>query len=161
MIKAEEFAKKLSGEEFVCSAGWIDRFKLCHDISFRKVSGEARGVNNDMTTEWLTAMWSNVCKGFADNDIFNADETGIFFRLTPDRTLKFKGQKCVGSKLSKDRITVLACAKADRTEKRILLVIGKSKNPRCFKNVKSLPVHYSTNKKAWMTSDLSEVKLRH
>jgi hypothetical protein len=47
-----------------------------------------------------------VREGFAANYIFNADETGIFFRLTPDRTLKFKGEKCVSGKLSKDRITV-------------------------------------------------------
>jgi hypothetical protein len=102
-----------------------------------------------------------VHEGFAANDIFNADETGIFFRLTPDRTLKFKGGKCVGGKLSKDRITVLVCANSDGTEKMKLLVIGKSKNPRCFKNVKSLPVRYTANKKARMTSDLFEAELRH
>jgi hypothetical protein len=76
-------------------------------------------------------------------------------------TLKFKGEKCVGSKLSKDCITVLVCANVDGTEKRKLLVIGKSKNPRCFKNVKSLPVQYSANKTAWMTSDLFQAELRH
>jgi hypothetical protein len=86
IIKAKEFAKKLSGEEFVCSAGWIDRFKLRHNISFGKVSGKASGVISDTTIEWLTAVWPNVREGFAANDIFNADE--------------------------------------------------KSKNPRCFKNVK-------------------------
>lgn len=35
-----------------------------------------------------------------------------------------------------------------------ILVIGKSKNPRCFKNVKSLPTEYQANKKAWMTSEI-------
>jgi hypothetical protein len=62
IIKAEEFGKKLSGEEFVCSAGWIGRFKLRH-IFFGKVSGEASGVNSDTTTEWLTAMWPMCTKG--------------------------------------------------------------------------------------------------
>ena len=37
-------------------------------------------------------------------------------------------------------------------EKRDLLVIGKSKNPRCFKGVGSLPVDYYPNANAWMTS---------
>jgi hypothetical protein len=50
----------------MCSAGWIDRFKVHHNISFGKVSGEARGVINDTTTECLTAMWPNVREGFAD-----------------------------------------------------------------------------------------------
>jgi len=108
----------------VNSTGWVDRFKLCH-ISFGKVSGGARGVHSDTTTEWLNALWPIVRERYADSDIFNADETGIFFfRLTPDKTLKFKGQKCVGGKLSKDRIPVLLCASADGTEKRKLLVIG-------------------------------------
>jgi hypothetical protein len=35
-----------------------------------------------------------------------------------------------------------------------MFVIGKSKNPRCFKNVKSLPTEYVANKKAWMTSEI-------
>jgi hypothetical protein len=73
--------------------------------------------------------------------------------LTSDRTLKFKGEKCVGGKLSSDRITVLFCANAEGIEKRKFLVIGKSKNPKCFKNVKSLPLCYGANKEAWMTSD--------
>ena len=40
------------------------------------------------------------------------------------------------------------------------LVIGKSANPRCFKNVKNLPVPYEANSKAWMTSTLFEKWLR-
>ena len=42
----------------------------------------------------------------------------------------------------------------DGTEKCKLLVIGKSANPRCFKDVKSLPVDYKSNRKAWMTSEI-------
>ena len=38
--------------------------------------------------------------------------------------------------------------------RRKLLIIGKSTNPRCFKNIKSLPVDYTANKKAWMTNDI-------
>jgi hypothetical protein len=89
------------------------------------VSGEARGVNTETTTEWLTTVWPSIREGYADKDVFNADGTCIFFRLTPDRTLKFKGEKCVGGKLSKERITDLVCANADGSKKRNLLVIGK------------------------------------
>lgn len=44
----------------------------------------------------------------------------------------------------------------DGSEKLPLFIIGKSKKPRCFKNIKSLPVIYRANKKAWMTSVLFE-----
>jgi len=37
-------------------------------------------------------------------------------------------------------------------KKEKLLVIGKNKNPRCFKSVKCLPVDYYANTNVWMTS---------
>ncbi|GBL99631.1 Tigger transposable element-derived protein 4 [Araneus ventricosus] len=46
------------------------------------------------------------------------------------------------------------------SEKQKLIVIGKSQKPRYFKNVKKLPVHYKSNKKACMTSDLFQKYLR-
>ena len=39
-------------------------------------------------------------------------------------------------------------------EKVPLLVIGKSKNSRCFKNVKSLPCMYKAQEKSWMDSEI-------
>jgi hypothetical protein len=136
MVRAEELAKLFRDEEFLCSAGWIDRFKLRHNISCGKVSGEARAVNCETTAEWLSTVWPKMREGDPDSDIFNADETGLFFWLTPERTLKFKGEKCVGGKLSKDGVTVLVCANADATKKRKLFVIGKSKNTRRLKKCK-------------------------
>ncbi|KAL4119165.1 hypothetical protein QTP88_012011 [Uroleucon formosanum] len=40
------------------------------------------------------------------------------------------------------------------TEKLRPLLIGKSKKPRYFKQVKSLPLDYYGNKKSWMTSEI-------
>ena len=42
----------------------------------------------------------------------------------------------------------------DGSEKYPLLVIGKFKNPRAFKNVTHLPLNYDHNKKAWMTGKI-------
>ncbi|XP_060577655.1 tigger transposable element-derived protein 6-like [Ruditapes philippinarum] len=57
--------------------------------------------------------------------------------------------------MSKERITVALCASAEG-EKLKPIVIGKSENTRCFKNInkKDLLVHYYFNKKAWMTSNI-------
>jgi hypothetical protein len=79
--------------------------------------------------------------------------------MTPNKILKFKGEKCSGGKMSKDRITVLVIASMTGTVKKKLLVIGKS-NPRCFKNVKRLPVDYKSNRRAWMVSEIFEKFLR-
>ena len=72
----------------------------------------------------------------------------------PEKTLRVKGEKCMCRKLSKERVTVLVGANMSGSEKRKLLIIGKSKNPRCFKHVKNLPVEYDVNKKAWMSSEI-------
>lgn len=47
---------------------------------------------------------------------------------------------------------MFACSAAG--EKKELFVIGKSHSPRCFKHVRTLPVHYAANANAWMTGAL-------
>ena len=71
----------------------------------------------------------------------------IFFQALPDRTLDLKGEKCTGGKHRKVRFTRMSAASATG-EKLLLLVIGKSKNLRCFKNVKSVPYMYKAQKKS-------------
>ncbi|CAH0718342.1 unnamed protein product, partial [Brenthis ino] len=158
--KAEKFANQLGIIDFKASEGWLGKFKHRHQITYGKMNGEARDVDMNVTNNWISTVWPNLKMKYSPEDIFNADETGLFFKLTPDKTLKFKGEKCVGGKLSKERITVLVAANMSGTEKRKLLVIGKSKNPRCFKNIKQLPVTYKANKSAWMTSQIFEEEVR-
>ena len=78
----------------------------------------------------------------------------FFYKCLPDRTLTFKNEKCHGGKNSKERMTVMLAANMDGSQKLKPLMIGKFANPRCFKNVKSFPLMYRSNKKAWMTGVL-------
>lgn len=158
-VKAEEFAVILNKDSFKCNASWIQRFRSRHNIVHGKISGESAVVDRSITNDWVENVWPKLRAGYGDEAIFNADEMGLFFRLTPDRSLKFKGEKCSGGKLSKERVTVLVAANMTGSIKRKLLVIGKSKMPRCFKNIKNLPVDYDFNKKAWMTSTIFEKTL--
>ena len=95
---------------------------------------------------------------FAPEDIYNADETGLFFKLQPDRSLVYKGEDCRGGKRAKERITILPTSNMTGTDKLPLLVIHHALNPRIFqqKRIKhaSLPVDYHANKNAWMTSEI-------
>ncbi|XP_053406295.1 tigger transposable element-derived protein 4-like [Mercenaria mercenaria] len=54
------------------------------------------------------------------------------------------------------RVEVIRLSESE--EKIKPLVIGKSKNPRCFSGIKQdrLPVMYKSNKKAWMTGEIFE-----
>lgn len=96
----------------------------------------------------------SLLRDYEPHNIFNADETGLFFKYLPDRTLTFKDEKYHSGKHSKERITILVCANMSGTEKRKMFVIGKSIKHRCFSGVKSLPVDYAANKKAWTSAKL-------
>ncbi|GBP89083.1 Tigger transposable element-derived protein 4 [Eumeta japonica] len=147
-------------ENFECSSSWVQRFRARHNIVAKKVCGEAAGVPEGVTEKWLSHKWPALSEGYTPEEIFNADETGLFYNLIPDKTLKFKGEECKGGKLSKTRITLLVAANMSGSCKRKLLVIGKAKKPRCFKNIHSLPVTYENNTRSWMTSQIFEKWLR-
>ncbi|XP_050063138.1 tigger transposable element-derived protein 6-like [Aphis gossypii] len=57
-------------------------------------------------------------------------------------------------------LTILLVCNMTGTDKRRPLIIGKSKNPRCFRAVKTLPVDYYANSNAWMTSQIFTEFLR-
>ena len=160
-VKANELAKLLKLENFGCSASWIQRFRQRHGIECKKVSGEAAQVDTSICDKWICDVWPHLRAGYSDDEIFNADEFGFFYRIPPDRTLAFKNEKCSGGKYSKERLTVLVAANMSGTEKRKLLVIGKARKPRCFAKtrIESLPVDYTSNGKAWMTSKIFEETL--
>lgn len=84
----------------------------------------------------------------------------FFFKCTPDKTMHVKGEACHGGKRSKERITLLFCANMNGSEKLKPFMIGKSKTPRCFTGIKSFPLDYEGNRKAWMTSNLFESWLK-
>lgn len=152
--KAREVAESLGLETFKASNGWLEKFRTRHNISFKQICGEEKSVNLNEVTDWIGKLKS-FCEGYDDRDIFNCDETGLFYRALPDKTLCFQGEKCSGGKCSKERLTLLLCCNM-LGDFETPLVIGKAKKPRCFKNidVRKLCVSWKSNKKAWMTTDI-------
>jgi hypothetical protein len=95
-------------------------------------------------------------KGYLPEEVFNADETGLFWKRMPSRTYLTKSEKSApGFKVAKDRLTLLFCVNASG---RMIKpkVVYKSLNPRALKgkNNEHLPVYWSANKKAWVTASL-------
>lgn len=77
--------------------------------------------------------------------IYNVDETGLFWKALPSKTIVHNSQKSPpGYKVSKERITLMASANAAGTHKLKLVYIGTSKSPRSFKrsNMRLFPVIY-------------------
>ncbi|GBC19075.2 tigger transposable element-derived protein 6-like [Rhizophagus irregularis DAOM 181602=DAOM 197198] len=93
---------------------------------------------------------------FTPDQIYNIDETGLYYRMPPNQTLSSK--PVLGQKKDKTRITVLLGTNAIGTDKLKPWVIGNSKRPRPLSrvNFNHLPVHYRGNPKAWMNSEIFE-----
>ena len=143
---------ELDHDDFSASNGWLESFLKRYNIRLSALSGESAEVPMDVIEEW-TQRLPDILAGYDPKDVFNADETGLYFRALPDRTYAIKGDPCKGTKTAKDRITVLlACSAAG--EKLTPLVIGRSAKPRCFRKNDILPVIYRNNKKAWMTAKM-------
>lgn len=124
--KARQFADQLgySPNTFKGSNGWLDRFRNRHAISFRTISGESAFIDDSTIEEWTNRL-PTILDGFEAKDVFNADETGLFYRATPDRSLVLSKEECKGGKKSKERFTVLLCSNFTGTEKLKPIVIGK------------------------------------
>ena len=130
---------------------WFHRWKKRENIYHTKLHGEQAEADHEGAHSWLQTKWPELLGHYSSVDILNADETGLYFRALPVYTFALKTDKAKGTKTSKDRLTLLCCASM-AGEKKILLVIRKSKRPRCFKGVKKLPVNYEVKSNAWMSS---------
>ncbi|KAK8401007.1 hypothetical protein O3P69_002645 [Scylla paramamosain] len=134
------------GEEGACqfSDDWLHRFKVRHGIRKLDISGGSKSANLPSAEEFVDRFAKIVEEHhLMSEQIYNADETGLFYRCLPRTTLASESEGDVkGFKQSKDRLTVLCCTNMAGTHKVKLFMVGKHKKPRCFKNVNYLPVDY-------------------
>ncbi|XP_054060076.1 tigger transposable element-derived protein 4 [Rissa tridactyla] len=160
-LKANDFAQKLGHSDFKCSNGWLDRFKSRYGLVFRAQPIEAAATTTvNAPTPWYQNVLPYYLNDYQPKNMFFIQETGLLYQMLPYSTFAFKGETCSVGQLSKERITVAVGANMDGSEKLRLLVIGKNKSPRSFKDVKLLPVDYEANDMAWMTSEVFEQWMR-
>ncbi|KAK3916787.1 Tigger transposable element-derived protein 6 [Frankliniella fusca] len=138
--KAKEIAGKNGyGEDFTASNGWITRFQKRNEIKYRKISGESEAVDVVTVDAWKNDILPGVVRGYHPKDVFNCDELGLFYILLPEKSMTHRSETCHGGKHSKERVTILLACNQDGSEKLKPYMIGKSQNPRCFKNVRHFP----------------------
>jgi len=155
--KAVELHESLSNEkEFKASMGWIQKFKKRHSIRLLKITGEKLSTNDSSVPQFLESFMQFINDSdLVPDQIYNADESGLVYKFLQDKALVTHNEvSAPGHKLSKERITIMPCTNASGQHKLPLMIIGKSKTPRCFKNINLPRMHYRSSKNAWQTRSL-------
>ncbi|KAH6920604.1 hypothetical protein HPB50_028408 [Hyalomma asiaticum] len=106
--------------------------RACHRLTFRNVRGEPAEVVRETCEKWVSGELKERLAGYSLNEVFNANETALYFKLLANKTIiTFKGYACEGGERSQERITVV-CANATGSEWCRLLIISKAAKPHCF-----------------------------
>ncbi|XP_029777041.1 tigger transposable element-derived protein 1-like [Suricata suricatta] len=144
-------------EGFKASRGWFDNFKRRSGI--RSVARHREAVSSDATAaEAFAAEFQELMasEGYLPEQVFNCDETGLFWREMPKRTYVTEEESAApGHKPLKDRLSLLFCANASGDFKVKPLLVHHSENPRAFKKCQvqksQLNVLWRSNSQAWVT----------
>lgn len=135
------------------SNGWLESFKERVGLRSFRFHGEAQSANVEHVED-ERARLKSLLAGWDLCNVFNMDETALFYAMSPDRGLATTQHH--GQKQSKVRLTLAFTANADGTERLPPLIIGRAKRPRCFqkKTGEQLGFNYHSNSRAWMTGDI-------
>ncbi|XP_066471494.1 tigger transposable element-derived protein 1-like isoform X2 [Tiliqua scincoides] len=145
--------------KFMASNGWFNRFKMRSNFHSVKVSGEAG------TDHKAAEMYPDVLKkiieegGYTAQQIFNVDETGLFWKKMPECIyISKEGKTMQGFTVAKDRLMLLLGSNAAGDNRLKPLLVYHSETPRALKHISkaTLPVYYHANRKAWITEAIFE-----
>ncbi|XP_045127730.1 tigger transposable element-derived protein 1-like [Portunus trituberculatus] len=140
------------------SVGWLAAFKKRYEVKYAQKHGESRSADEETARTYPEIFQRLVTEGgYSHDQIFNCDETGIYWKRAPKSVLIAKNERQArGVKPSKGRITVLFTANASGDCLMKPQVIYRSAKPRAYKNcnMNQLNVYWASNKKAWVTSAL-------
>ena len=148
------------GFDFKASGGWFEKLKKRSGI--HSVVRHAEAASSDKAAADKFKVEFKQCvnaEQYVPQQVFNMDETGLFWKKMPRRTYITREEKSMpGHKPMKDRLTLLLCGNASGDFKVKPLLIYHSDNPRAFKanNVIKgrLPVIWRSNTKAWLTRQI-------
>lgn len=145
--KAKQFAKQLGCDDFKTTDKYISGLKKRHNIVLAKMSGESASVNEEKVIQWANEL-KTYLSDYKPEDVYNLDETGLFYRLLPSKTYAFADEKRYGNKKSKIRVTLTLITNADGSDKSAS-IIGKSQRPLALRG-KNPPIDYYSQENSWM-----------
>lgn len=153
-LKAKEINAEMGlNNNFLCSDGWLSRFKKRHGIRILTISGEKLSCDDAQISIFCEKFKQIVQENnYLPEQIYNCDETGLVYKGLPNKTNVVRDERSApGRKAQKERVTLMPCVNATGNHKLQLIMIGKAARPRCFKNI-TIPLHYRASRHAWQTT---------
>lgn len=143
---------------FAASSGWFANFRRRYGYHNIRMSGEAASADAVGAERFVEALKAIIEEGgYSAKQIFNLDETALFWKRMPARTYISREEKTApGFKASKDRYTLLFGGNAEGDCKLKPVLVYHSANPRALKGYAKnlLPVHFFSNPKGWVTGQI-------
>lgn len=145
--------------EFSASDKWVRNLVERDNLKSKALHGESGSADAEACDSRMRKI-RELCFKYDLKNMYNVDETGLFYKLLPKRTYlsRAMSRKTVrGNKdmKSKGRMSLYVCVNADGSLKVPMSAIGKAKNPRCFWRKKS-PIKYFSQANAWSDSETFE-----
>ena len=78
--KVEKFEQIMGIENFTAKDGWLTKQKEWNNIAYRKLHVEKLDTYFYIAGYWKTDVLLNLLKNYDSSEIFNANETGLFYR---------------------------------------------------------------------------------
>ncbi|XP_074059073.1 tigger transposable element-derived protein 5 [Macrotis lagotis] len=177
--QAEAFARQIYGPEctFKASHGWFWRWQKRHGISSQRIYGEAEppgpapgpapappALKAEPDLVGLADRPSPgpgpapAEGGYGDEQIYNANVTGLYWRLLPEQAAPAgEGDPAGGApRWRGDRVTVLLAANLTGSHKLKPLVVGQLPDPPSLRhhNQGKFPASYRYSPDAWLSAAL-------
>ncbi|KAK3883235.1 hypothetical protein Pcinc_012436 [Petrolisthes cinctipes] len=163
LLLYNEICKKKNIEyapPFSASVGWFAKFKKRFSIKHAIYQGELSSTD-DAAAESFPAIAQQYITdgGYTLDQVYNCDETGLYWKRSPSSTFIHKTEKqAPGVKMAKNRISVLFTCNATDTHRMKPLIIYKFKKPRAYKGAdmnKLDDIYWASNPKGYMNMLLS------
>jgi len=102
--------------------GWVNSFRKYWNIDLYHLKGEAGSVDMDKIAGPVDEI-KNVIAGYPLDDVYNADETGLYLQTLSEWTLN--RERTSGYKSATSRVSILLCVNAIGNDKRKPLILSK------------------------------------
>ena len=97
-IRVYDSLKTDQSPVFAASRGWFERFKKRQSLHNIKMTGESASADSVATAAFSQKLLKHIAeKGYLPEQVFNADETGLFWKKMPVSSALNKHARCLFS----------------------------------------------------------------